>query len=148
MTTLEHYKSMRQHPQSRASYCLRSAKHYALVDSLWDDAVENGLVRARIEPDNDLCYDDLAGDCYDVELNKDSVSGGERTIKAQEKQFKSLIERDGVWGFITETREFCDKCGNGDWEHADSCWGFVGEIDEAYMYDGKYAALKQADLIS
>ena len=143
MTVLEHYQKMRKHPMSRAKQCLSSAKFNAQIDAIWDDAVDQGLVRVRIEPDCDCCYEDLAGDCYDVELNKDSVPGGERTILAQKKAFDRMIEQDGVWGFVTETA--CKACGN--WEFADSCWGFVGDVSDDYLYDGKYAALKQADLI-
>lgn len=31
-----------------------------------------------------------------------------------------------VYGFIIEKCELCECCGNGEWEHVDSCWGFYG----------------------
>ncbi len=31
-----------------------------------------------------------------------------------------------VYGFIIEKYESCECCGNGEWEHVDSCWGFYG----------------------
>jgi hypothetical protein len=36
-----------------------------------------------------------------------------------------------VWGFIIEEKEVCSECGDEDWEHIDSCWGFYGDIKES-----------------
>ena len=87
-----------------ANAALRNAKTQAFVWHNWDKLEQAGFVRVRIEPDYDLSYDDLAGDSFDIELNADSVPGGARTIQAQEKRFKSLIEQDGVWGYIVERK--------------------------------------------
>jgi hypothetical protein len=150
MNVLEHYRRLRSDSQGccgRASYCLATAKRYAAIDRIWDDAETAGLVRLRIEPDDTSEYDDLAGECYDVAYNADSVPGGARTIQAQEKAFRCRIDRDGVWGYTAEYWTGCDVCGRGEWEHAYSCWGFIGEVCEDAVYDGKYEALVAAGLI-
>lgn len=146
MTVLEHYRKLRNN-NGPARYCLNIAKQYAEIDKLWEDAEKNGMVRIRIEPDDMTDYDDLVGDCYDVELNQDSVPGGARTIIAQGKAFQRTIERDGIWGYIAEYCIVCDTCGRDAWEYAESCWGFAGEVYEEALYDGKYAALQAAGMM-
>lgn len=127
-----------------AVYDLKNAKLLTFIDNNWDKLESAGLVRCRIEPDECCSYDDLCGDTYDVALNASTVPGGKRTIEAQEKSFKRTIERDGVWGFVIEYRKpDCDKCGRqGAWEHVDSCWGFVGEIDDSALWHGKSEAIR------
>jgi hypothetical protein len=46
-----------------------------------------------------------------------------------EAEIDRLIETYGVWGFITERRQAgsCECCKRAhEWEHMDSCWGFLG----------------------
>lgn len=135
-SVLEHYRKLRaphiserglyQPIQAPANACLALAKRKAFVGHIWGKLEAEGRVRIRFDVDEYAQYEDLAGDCYNVEINADSVPGGERTILAQEKDFKRQIERDGVWGFIVERK--CPCCGN--WEHVDSCWGFVGRPED------------------
>jgi len=148
MNMVQHYRSLQNQHGASAAYRLREAKLRAKIDAVWDDAEEKGQVRVRVERDNDICYEDLAGDCYDVEYNKDTVPGGARTIRAQEREFQRLIERDGVWGYVSEVWRGCDACGRGEWEHVDSCWGFAGGVYEDEIYHAKYAALVAARIIA
>lgn len=129
-----------------AKYDLANAKLLTFIDNNWDKLESAGLVRCRIVPDECCDIEDLKGDTYNVELNADTVPGGKRTIEAQEKAFMELIERDGVWGFVIEYRKpACGTCGRkADWEHVDSCWGFVGEIEESEMWHGKAEAIRLA----
>jgi hypothetical protein len=99
---------------------------------------EDENVRLKFVQDEYVCYEDLAGDTYNVEYNADSVPGGERTILAQEKAFKALIDNEGVWGFVIEKK--CPQCNQ--WEHYESCWGFVGEIPEIEYIHSLASALQ------
>ena len=87
----------------------RNAKRKAQILTAWQEAEGAGLVRLRIAPDDCAAWEDLAGDSYDVELHKNTVPGGERTIKAQEKAERERIDRDGVCGIIGEYK--CRLCG-------------------------------------
>lgn len=55
------------------------------------------------------------------------------------KDLWDMIERDGVWGLVSEVR--CDCCD--DWRQVDSCWGFVGQDAHGYEYDIMAAALAE-----
>ena len=125
------------------------AREAAAVDHVWARLEAAGLVRLEVRPDEDCSLDDLAGDTYDVELNKDTVPGGERTIVAQRKAFEEQVERDGVYGVVGQYRPSPE----GKWVTADSCWGMVGydNVDKSEIaYDVKHSTLvelaKLADL--
>jgi hypothetical protein len=109
-----------------AMHQLASAKRIARVRAAWEKAEDAGLVRLRIEPDDQYDLEDLLGDCYNPEVNTDIPP--ERL--EQERQWEvDRIDRDGVWGVIGEYRaDVCPACGRGgEWKHGDSCWGFVGD---------------------
>lgn len=147
MTTLERirkdYRSLQQesakHPEwighNRAVNHWRIAKDQQTIRRL----IGAGLLRIRIAPDEDCSWDNLVGDCFDIEVNASSIPNSERTIKAQEKRFQERIEQDGVWGIIAEYRarpcaehfdrviscqdsDFAGRCTG--WNHGGSCWGF------------------------
>lgn len=98
------------------------AQQLATLIDLWERLENADLVRLRTPFDEaGFSWEDLEGDMFDVELNADSVPGGERTIKAQQKAFRERAERDGVGGIVGEYRTKPD----GKWEHGGSCWGIV-----------------------
>ena len=165
---------IRERIRGRYSYSPESLPHAAenarrelRLRRRWEALESAGLVRMRFVPDDCSSFDDLAGDTYDVEYNRDTVPGGERTIVAQRKAFEREIERDGVWGCVTEYRlSPCPDCHDaeyglgvvhcgesdtdrhcGGWAHGDSCWGFVGTDAHGYESDlmsGAIDALRDA----
>lgn len=112
------------------TYAVRKAQ----VNAHWDRKESAGLVRMTIEPDELCSYDDLAGDMFNPKANPDINPS---LIAKQEKEFKDRIDRDGVWGIVTEYFD------GEAWQQADSCWGFVGDDwkDSGYDIDAKEAAL-------
>ena len=95
------------------------------------------LVRVRIEPDDDYRFD--FEDC----CSPSDFDGGQRTFDACQKSEREVIERDGVWGIVSEFRRpACSACGCAPrWEVVESCWGFVGDVDAASMEEFKDAAV-------
>jgi len=55
------------------------------------------------------------------------------------KEDFELADKEGTWGIITEFR--CPLCGN--WEHAYSCYGFIGDswVDSMYDVDARRDAI-------
>lgn len=95
----------------------------------WDEherEPESGTVRLRVVADDSADLDDLKGDCFNPKVN-DNVSRSQ--LARQELAFEEQVNRDGVWGIIGEvwTGE--------TWEHADSCFGFVGDGWRESGYD-------------
>ena len=95
-----------------------------------------GLVRFRIEPDDYFTVEDLEGDCYNPSVNPDIDPD---QLAEERNEFVDRINREGVVGIIGEYRS------NNGWEHADSCWGFVGNdyIDSGYDDDIKTNTVDQ-----
>lgn len=108
------------------------ARRRAETLALWELLEDAELVRIRLEPDEWWNWENLEGDSYNVELHVDTVPGGERTILAQQKEFRALVEREGVWVVITEYRLNEDD----EWEHGDSIGGIVAENLDEYLEDG------------
>lgn len=144
----ENIKSAMRDRHSCSSNRLPSLKSYysavVKVERAFEALEDIELVRLRAEPDDDRSFDDLAGDCYDVEAQRvngrDTVPGGERTIIAQRKAFESMIETDGVWMLFAEIKV------GGEWEVVDSIGGIVGEPiqaldDSGYGFDLRSAAV-------
>lgn len=71
-------------------------------------------------PCDDFTLDDLKGDTYRAELHPEIPS---ETIRAEERAFEELVEREGVFGYVLEYWNPSPGIG---WVHMDSCWGFVG----------------------
>ena len=137
------YLSGRYGPfNTRASYCLSYAKRKVWCHHNWTEDCHgnmttiDGKFRLKIVPDEHLCEDDLFGDTFDIEMHKDTVPGGERTIKAQYKAAVERVERDGVWGLILEKQ--CPNCAS--WEHVESCFGFECEVPEDEIINFQYLA--------
>lgn len=76
----------------------------------------------RILEIQDTNYDieDLKGDTYSPTENPDIPR---ETLETQEKEFNSLVESEGVFGYVLEKWDPTPGTG---WTHVDSCWGFVG----------------------
>ena len=124
----------------RTSYCrhrysgktMDTARKNARIRLLWDALEEAELVRRRVEPD-DCCWEDIAGDCFKVGLHADTVPGGARTIKAQEKREWERVQRDGVWRIVTEYR----LPGLGDWGIGGGLGCIVGDdVELLWDWDG------------
>jgi len=74
--------------------------------------------------------EDLVGDCFNLEVNTDIDT---KQLEIDFVKFKRSIEDDGVYGYISETWNAAPDCG---WEHADSCFGFIGQYEQgAEGYD-------------
>ena len=101
-----------------ASYALQCAKTAARFADLEGE----DRVRFRVEPDH-MPFEH--GDMGD------------------EKETNERIDRDGLWGIVSERR--CSKCGS--WHHVDSVWGFIGEDwrDSGYDTDVMQAAIDAED---
>jgi hypothetical protein len=125
--------------QLKANNALKTAIYQEKVNRLWDE-YEDDRVRLLIQPDNDADLEFLEGDCFNPEVNKINPE----TLKRQEKEFIDKINRDGVWGIVSEVKCLC--CG--EWTQADSCWGFVGDDwkESGCDLDVKAAALEKAGL--
>lgn len=126
---------------------LKEAKRDAMIRAAWETAEESGLVRLRVEPDDVCDLDNLLGDCFDPTANPDIKP--ERLEREKQHEI-DRIDRDGVWGVIGEYKSsVCPTCGRGgEWEQADSCWGFVGEDwkDSGYDLDIMAETLSKAGI--
>jgi len=98
------------------------------VPSTWEEAEVAGVVRFRVEPDQDVDLDDILGDAYDHKVNPGILPA---VLDAQRRDEIERIERDGVWGIVAEYA--CPCCGQ--WIVSDSCWGFVGDDWKNSGYD-------------
>jgi len=114
---------------TRAKWAIRTAR----VRQAWEENEfsgfgdpEIGQVRLQVEPDEYCDLDNLLGDTYDPKVNSDIPPARlERERKAEIER----IERLGVWGIIGEYFD------GETWNHADSCWGFVGDDWKQSGYD-------------
>jgi hypothetical protein len=78
----------------------------------WDEAKDEGYVRVRIVLDDNFDLRD-----YNPEDSE-------------------LARRKGVWGCVAE---FWDGL---NWQHADSCWGYIGEVPQYALDEHKIAAVE------
>ena len=108
----------RYHHKVTAARALKSARYDITTRERWEQAGDS--VRLRIEPDLDADFDNLAGDSFNPDANPDIQP---HILERQEKEFLDQVNREGVYGIIGEYR--CPCCG--EWNQADSCWGFVGD---------------------
>jgi hypothetical protein len=129
-----------------ARWALRNAKTRIEWDKMNGDVVgeherqhdaTRGNVRLRIVADECVDLDNLFGDTYSHKANPDIP---ESRLERERKQEIDRVNRDGVWGVVGE---FFD---GEAWQHADSCWGFVGEDwkDSGYDTDIMHSTLEQA----
>jgi hypothetical protein len=95
----------------------------------WDELEAAGVVRHRVEPDEDYDWKDL----------RDEVKAGTMT----QDEFDRIADM-GAWGTIAEWRgETTDDEGDEldedeGWEQADSCWGHAGYSDPADPHENCY----------
>lgn len=120
----------------------RAAWRNVLVNALWDtldygDKDGRTLVRLRIVPD-DADFNNLCGDTFDLKYNPNIRPA---KLARELAEFREKVERDGVWGVIGEFRTSAKE----PWQHADSCWEFVGDDwkDSGYDVDIKEETLRQ-----
>lgn len=85
-------------------------------------------MRLQVEPDDSVDLDNLIGDAFDPNVNQAIKP---EKLKEQKQHEIDRINRDGVWGVISEYK--CPACGS--WKTADSCWGFIGDDYKDSGYD-------------
>lgn len=123
MSTIEReYRKFRAegYPAHRAIEDARTVVRFAKAE-------DEGKVRIEWKVD-DESYDDSYLDTWD------DVS--ERKVAHYRKELRALIEREGVWGLVSEYKDT-----SGEWQHADSVWGMVGMDDGGYRPQIMQAAL-------
>ena len=87
---------------------------------------KRGNVRLRVVPDDSCSLEDLEGDCFNPKANPDIPAS---KLQRDRGVFIAKVNREGVWGIIGEYFD-------GEvWQHADSCFGFVGEDWKNSGYD-------------
>jgi hypothetical protein len=102
-----------------------------------DHDAKRGDVRLRIVADDSVDLDNLFGDTFNPKANPDIHPDRlERERQAEVER----VERDGVWGVVGE---FFD---GEEWQHTDSCFGFIGDDwkDSGYDVDIMASTLRQA----
>jgi hypothetical protein len=104
------------------------------------DDPEMGSVRLRIVPDECADLADLDGDTFNPKVNPEIPRA---RLEREQKEYHDKIDRDGVWGVIGEYYD------GETWQHADSCFGFVGEDwkDSGYDVDIMQTTLDAANSI-
>ena len=125
---------------TKTSAQIRYAKESAKVHKAWDalggkfvyDASrraheESQFVRLSIVPDDSgMSFEDLTGDTFNAEAHPDIP---QERMDRERKEEMDRINREGVYGVVGEYW-------NGEeWEHVDSCWGFVGDDWKESGYD-------------
>lgn len=87
---------------------------------------KRGSVRLRLVPDETCSFEDLEGDYFNPEANPDIPAS---RLQRDRKDFIANVNREGVWGIIGEYFD------GEQWQHADSCFGFVGDDWKNTGYD-------------
>jgi hypothetical protein len=118
--------------ERRQGFTARNALSNARTRIAWakHDADEHnpqrGDVRLRIVPDDYATFEDLTGDVYSTSANPDIPAS---RLKREAKIEMERINRLGVVGIIGEYFD------GEQWQHADSCFGFVGDDWKNTGYD-------------
>lgn len=87
---------------------------------------KRGDVRLRVVPDETCSIEDLEGDCFNPKANPEISAS---RLQHDREEFMAKANRDGVWGIIGEYFD-------GEvWQHADPCFGFVGDDWKHSGYD-------------
>lgn len=134
--TLREYKRLRALGW-RAGEAYRAAtikRDWRIFECGEFDSPEIGCVRLQIVADDCNSYDDVYGDMFNPKANPDIPPARlERERKAEEDR----IDRLGVVGIIGEYWD------GERWQHAESCFGFVGDDwrDSGYDVDIMRATL-------
>lgn len=114
--------------QGRLQGQYNSIRRSLAIREVFEGLESLGLVRLDIRPDDTADMEDLKGDCYNPDVNPDISPS---RLAREEKEFEDTVNRDGVYGLIGEYRTDEGE----EWNHADSCWGFVGEGYKDSGYD-------------
>lgn len=102
--------------QAEAKSAWEAAKRERQVRREWDKLQMRGVVDFSVKQDPYMTFEDYEGDTFDVEEHKDTVPGGARTIKADEKRVREAAEREGFY--------YMEGSING--EVVDNLGGFIG----------------------
>lgn len=51
-----------------------------------------------------------------------------KLLRSEIAEFSNYLSGE-VYGYTIEEETGCDKCGNIEFEHVDSCWGFIGTFE-------------------
>jgi hypothetical protein len=97
---------------------MRDLLRDALVRRRFADLETKGFVRVKVLQDESATTEELEGDSFNPEVNPDIAA---ERLAEERQQFGERIEREGVFGIVSEVLI------GGEWKHAGSCWGFVGE---------------------
>lgn len=87
---------------------------------------KRGNVRLRVVPDETCSLEDLEGDCFNPKANPDIPAS---QLQRDREEFIAKVNREGVWGIVGEYFD------GEAWQHADSCFGFVGDDWRHSGYD-------------
>lgn len=84
----------------------------------------------RIIEEQDFYYDieDLKGDCYKPEFNKEEDL---TELKASERAFEAMVQEKGVFIYALEV---WNPRVDGGWEFEDTCGGFIGRYETKQHY--------------
>ena len=87
---------------------------------------QRGNVRLRAVSDEACSIGDLEGDCFNPKANPDIPAS---RLERDRKEFIAKVNQEGVSGIVGEYFD-------GEvWQHADSCFGFVGDDWKHSGYD-------------
>lgn len=111
----EYQKTRRNSPDYPAKAAWDYARHAAKASVLFAKMEDKGLVRFRVQPDEDYNPADIG-------------------TREEEPETWDAYERDGAWGTVGEYWD------GESWQVADSCWGHVGYKDPSDPYENAYAA--------
>lgn len=127
MKTLQEYYRVQRNHGWNASIAFHYAKTLDQWQRLGGEVDYEGCeeetespVRLRIVPDETM-YDDSYIDSWS--------ESDEKKNKIKEELW-DRIASEGVWGIVGEYRTI-----DGNWEHADSVWGFIGNDWQNSGYD-------------
>jgi hypothetical protein len=126
-----HYRTLR-----KAGWLARHAWSAAQTRTAWDRAAFADNVRLNVEPDDCMSFDDLCGDTFNPKANPDIPPA---RLERERKEELERVQRLGIVGMVGQFRNPT----TGEWETADSVWGFVGDDwkDSGYDDDIKHSAM-------
>lgn len=87
---------------------------------------KRGNVRLRIVPDDICSLEDLEGDLFNPRANPGIPDS---RLQRDREVFIAKVNREGVWGIVGEYFD------GEAWQHADSCFGFIGDDWKHSGYD-------------
>ncbi len=139
-------ETRRDYPTYPARHAWQYARDDAYCATVWPMLELWGLVRLDIVPDEVCMLEDLAGDCFNPDVNTDIPPA---RLAEEYRHFCDRVDRDGVWGIVGEWRLPIDAAvDDADaWQHADSCFGFVGDDWKGSGHDADIMRQAMRDLV-